>query len=196
MTEPVIGQVGELVCTQAFPSMPLRFWGDPDGARYHAAYYERYEGVWAHGDFASWTDHGGVVIHGRSDTTLNPGGVRIGTAEIYRQVERIPEVLEALAFGQECDGDTRIVLLVRLVEGAHFDEELVGEIKQRIRTGCTPRHVPALVLEVADLPRTRSGKLAELAVAEVVNGGTVRNTSALANPESLDAIASLAQLTI
>ena len=190
------GVRGELVCTQAFPSMPLRFWGDHDGARYHAAYYERYEGVWAHGDFASWTDHGGVVIHGRSDTTLNPGGVRIGTAEIYRQVERIPEVLEALAFGQECDGDTRIVLLVRLVEGAHFDEELVGEIKQRIRTGCTPRHVPALVLEVADLPRTRSGKLAELAVAEVVNGGTVRNTSALANPESLDAIASLAQLTI
>lgn len=190
-----VGERGELVCTEPFPSMPLRFWGDDDGSRYRGAYYERFGGVWAHGDFASWTEHGGVVIHGRSDTTLNPGGVRIGTAEIYRQVERIPEVLEALAFGQVWDGDTRIVLLVRLAEGASLDEAVIGEIKARIRTGCTPRHVPAVVAAVDDLPRTRSGKLAELAVAEIVNGGVVRNTSALANPETLDAIAGLPALS-
>lgn len=188
------GVRGELVCTQPFPSMPLRFWGDDSGARYHAAYYERFPGVWAHGDYASWTEHGGMIIHGRSDTTLNPGGVRIGTAEIYRQVERIPQVLEALAFGQVWEGDTRIVLLVRLAGGVVLDRALVDDIKSRIRTGCTPRHVPAVVAVVDDLPRTRSGKLAELAVAEIVNGGVVRNTSALANPESLDAIAALPAL--
>ncbi len=189
------GERGELVCTAPFPSTPLGFWGDGPlgelGPRYRSAYFERFPDVWAHGDFASWTDHGGMVIHGRSDTTLNPGGVRIGTAEIYRQVEQVPEVLESLVFGKEVDGDVEISLLVRLVEGAELGDEMVADIKTRIRTGCTPRHVPALVLAVEDLPRTRSGKLAELAVSDRVNGRDVRNTSALANPESLDAIAAL-----
>jgi acetoacetyl-CoA synthetase len=207
------GVRGELVCTGPFPSMPLTFWGDGtvgdgavgdgavgDGAvgdaaaatvgpRYHAAYFERFPGVWAHGDFATWTPHGGMVIHGRSDTTLNPGGVRIGTAEIYRQVEQIPDVLESLVFGQEVGDDVRIVLLVRLADGTDLSDALVADIRSRIRTGCTPRHVPAVVVAVDDLPRTRSNKLAELAVADRVNGREVRNTSALANPEALDAIA-------
>lgn len=187
------GERGELVCTQAFPSMPLGFWGDGPlgdvGPRYHAAYFERIPGIWAQGDFATWTSHGGMVIHGRSDTTLNPGGVRIGTAEIYRQVESVPEVLESLVFGQEVDNDVRIVLLVRLAEGTALDDELVSSIRTRVRQGCTPRHVPALVVQVDDLPRTRSGKLAELAVADQVNGREVRNTTALANPESLEHIA-------
>jgi acetoacetyl-CoA synthetase len=188
-----VGERGDLVCVRPFPSMPLGFWGDDDGSRYRAAYFERFAGrdVWAQGDFATRTAHGGVVIHGRSDTTLNPGGVRIGTAEIYRQVEQIPEVVESLVFGQDWDGDTRIVLLVRLAEGAELDEGLVAEIKARIRTGCSPRHVPAVIAQVEDLPRTRSGKLAELAVADVVNGREVRNTSALANPETLEVIAAL-----
>ncbi|MFV0318549.1 MAG: acetoacetate--CoA ligase [Microthrixaceae bacterium] len=202
------GERGELVCTEVFPSTPLRFWDDghggkgtetassPDepevGPRYSAAYFERFSGaVWAHGDFASWTDHGGIVIHGRSDTTLNPGGVRIGTAEIYRQVEQVPEVLESLVFGREVDGDTRIVLLVTLKDGTGLDEDLVADIRERIRTACTPRHVPAEILQIPDLPRTRSGKLAELAVADKVNGREVRNTSALANPATLDDIAAL-----
>lgn len=189
------GVRGELVCTEGFPSTPLRFWNDGEsqgvGPRYMAAYFERFAGVWAHGDFASFTDRGGIVIHGRSDTTLNPGGVRIGTAEIYRQTEQIPEVLESLVFGQEVDGDVRIVLLVRLVAEAELTDELVADIRNRIRAGCSPRHVPAAVRAVDDLPRTRSGKLAELAVADRVNGREVRNTSALANPHTLDVIAAL-----
>ncbi len=189
------GERGELVCTAPFPSTPLGFWGDGPlgemGPRYRGAYFERFPDVWAHGDFASWTSHGGMVIHGRSDTTLNPGGVRIGTAEIYRQVEQIPMVLESLVFGEEVDSDVRIVLLVRLADGAALDDDMVADIRGRIRSGCTPRHVPALVLEVDDLPRTRSGKLAELAVSDKVNGREVRNTSALANPECLDSIAAL-----
>ena len=140
------------------------------GPRYRAAYFERIPGVWAHGDFATWTEHGGMVIHGRSDTTLNPGGVRIGTAEIYRRVEHIPSVVESLVFGQQVDDDVRIVLLVRLAEGSVLDDELVASIRSRVREGCTRRHVPGLVVAVEDLPRTRSGKLAELAVADVVNG--------------------------
>jgi acetoacetyl-CoA synthetase len=182
------GTPGELVCRAPFPSMPLGFWNDPGGARYHAAYYERFLETWAHGDFASWTVHGGMVIHGRSDATLNPGGVRIGTAEIYRVVEAIPEVLESLAFGQERDGDVRIVLLVRLADGVELTDELVAEIRTRIRTECSPRHVPAVVAQVDDLPRTRSNKLVELAVADAVHGRPVRNTEALANPEAIDAI--------
>jgi acetoacetyl-CoA synthetase len=189
------GERGELVCTRVFPSMPLGFRGDgplgTPGPRYRASYFERFPGVWAHGDFATWTEHGGMIIHGRSDTTLNPGGVRIGTAEIYRQVEQLPEVIESLAFGREVAGDVEIVLLVRLAEHVELDEELVGAIRERIRTGCTPRHVPRQVLAVDDLPRTRSNKLAELAVADVVNGREVRNTTALANPESLQRIAAL-----
>ncbi len=187
------GERGELICAQPFPSMPLGFWGDGPlgeiGPKYRAAYFERIDGVWAQGDFATWTEHGGIVIHGRSDTTLNPGGVRIGTAEIYRQVERVPQVAESLVFGQQVDNDVRIVLLVRLAAGIELDDELVAGIRSRVRQGCTPRHVPSLVVAVDDLPRTRSGKLAELAVADRVNGREVRNTTALANPEALEHIA-------
>ena len=174
--------------------MPLGFWGDPDGAKYHAAYFAKNPGIWSHGDFASWTPRGGMVVHGRSDTTLNPGGVRIGTAEIYRRVEQIDVIVESLVFGQEWEGDTRIVLLVRMADGVELDDALTEEIKRTIRTGCTPRHVPARVVVVDDLPRTRSGKLAELAVTDAVNGREVRNTSALANPETLGVIAGLAEL--
>lgn len=186
---------GELVCTMAFPSMPLGFWDDPTGDRYNAAYFERFEGVWAQGDFASWTDHGGIVIHGRSDATLNAGGVRIGTAEIYRQVDQLPQVQESLAVGQAWDDDTRIVLFVRLMQGQTLTEELVGEIKIRLRDNCSPRHVPSRLVAVDDLPRTRSGKLAELAVADVINGRVVRNSEALANPESLLLFENLAELS-
>ena len=191
------GARGELVCTHSFPSMPLGFWGDENDAKYTTAYFERFpdHDVWAHGDFAAWTDHRGFVIHGRSDATLNPGGVRIGTAEIYRQVEQLPEIVESLVFGQEHDNDTRIVLLVRTAPGVTLTDDLRAEIKRRIRTNCTPRHVPALVLAVQDLPRTRSGKLTELAVADAVNGREVRNTEAMANPEALWAIAALPELT-
>ena len=188
------GVHGELVCTAAFPSMPLEFWGDEDGNRYTAAYFDRFEGVWTHGDFASWTTNGGIQIHGRSDATLNSAGVRIGTAEIYRQVDQIPEVAESLAIGQEWDNDTRIVLFVRLIDGITLDDSLRQQIVKVLRTNCSPRHVPSKIVQVSDIPRTRSGKLAELAVADVVHGRPVRNTEALANPESLDNFAGLAQL--
>jgi acetoacetyl-CoA synthetase len=183
------GLRGELVCTQAFPSMPLGFWNDTDGMKYHSAYFARFPNVWAHGDFASWTEHGGMMIHGRSDTTLNPGGVRIGTAEIYRVVENIPGVLESLVFGQDWQSDVRVVLLVRLEPERSLTTELEMEIKAHIRAATTPRHVPAMILQVADLPRTRSNKLVELAVADAVNGRIVRNTEAIANPEALWEIA-------
>jgi acetoacetyl-CoA synthetase len=184
ITEP--GVKGELVCTAPFPSVPLGFWGDDDGSRFRAAYFDRFPGVWAHGDFASWTEHGGMVIHGRSDATLNAGGVRIGTAEIYAQVEQLHDVVEAVAVGQEWDGDTRIVLFVKLVPGAFLGERLQADIRTVLRTNASPRHVPAKIVQVADVPRTRSNKISELAVADVVNGREVRNTEALANPECLD----------
>lgn len=179
------GVKGELVCTRPFPSVPLGFWGD-DGDRFTSAYFARFPGVWAHGDFASWTPSGGMVIHGRSDATLNAGGVRIGTAEIYSQVEGFTEVAEAVAIGQEWDGDTRIVLFVRMAPGHRLDGELVERIRRRLRTEASARHVPARIVEVTDVPRTRSNKISELAVADVVNGRAVRNTEALANPESLE----------
>ncbi len=185
---------GELVCTKTFPSMPVGFWNDPDGAKYRAAYFERFDNIWCHGDFAEWTAHGGIIIHGRSDATLNPGGVRIGTGEIYRQVEQIPEVLEALAIGQEFAGDVRIVLFVRLAEGVTLDDALTARIKARIRSGASPRHVPAKVVAVADIPRTKSGKIVELAVREVVHGRPVNNVEALANPDALDNFRDLAVL--
>jgi acetoacetyl-CoA synthetase len=187
------GVRGELVCTSPFPSMPLHFFGD-DGSKYDAAYFAGFPGVWTHGDFASRTAHGGFIVHGRSDATLNAGGVRIGTAEIYRQVEQFPEVAEALAVGQEWQDDTRIVLFVRMAPGAELTEDLQQQIKRRLRAECSPRHVPARMAAVADLPRTRSGKLAELAVADVVNSREVRNITALANPEALDGFAGLAVL--
>ncbi|MDO9418295.1 acetoacetate--CoA ligase [Pararhizobium sp.] len=185
---------GELVCTKAFPSMPVMFWNDPDGAKYKAAYFERFDNVWCHGDFAEWTDHGGIVIHGRSDATLNPGGVRIGTAEIYNQVEQMDEVTEALCIGQSWDDDVRVVLFVRLAGGVALDEALEKKIRTIIRTGASPRHVPAKIVAVSDIPRTKSGKIVELAVREVVHGRPVKNKEALANPEALSLYADLVQL--
>ncbi len=190
----VRGEKGELVCTRPFPSMPVGFWNDPDGARYRGAYFERFTNVWAHGDFAEVTDHGGFIIHGRSDATLNPGGVRIGTAEIYRQVEQVDEVVESLAIGQQRDGDERVVLFVRLRDGMTLDDDLIRAIRTRIRTGASPRHMPAKVIAVPDLPRTKSGKLVELAVRELVHGRPVRNIEALANPEALDVFRDLPDL--
>ena len=177
---------GELVCTRPFPCMPVMFWGDPSGAKYRAAYFERFPNVWCHGDFAESTVHGGLIIHGRSDATLNPQGVRIGTAEIYAQAEQIPEILETIAIGQDWDNDVRVVLFVRLKEGSHLDADLEKRIRTQIRVGASPRHVPAKILEVADIPRTRSGKITELAVRDVVHGRPVKNTEALANPECLE----------
>jgi acetoacetyl-CoA synthetase len=181
-----VGVAGELVCTRPFPSMPVGFWSDPDGSRYRAAYFERFPGVWHHGDFATRTAHGGFVIHGRSDATLNPGGVRIGTAEIYRQVEGLDEVAESLVIGQPWDGDVRVVLFVRMREGTVLDDALRERIRARIRASTTPRHVPARIVAVADIPRTRSGKIVELAVRDVVAGRPVKNREALANPEALE----------
>jgi acetoacetyl-CoA synthetase len=192
--KPVRGEKGELVCTKAFPSMPVMFWNDPEGAKYRAAYFERFDNIWCHGDFAEWTEHGGIVIHGRSDATLNPGGVRIGTAEIYNQVEQMDEVVEALCIGQDWEDDVRVVLFVRLASGLSLTEELDRKIKTRIRTGATPRHVPAKIVEVADIPRTKSGKIVELAVREVVHGRPVKNKEALANPEALSLFANLEPL--
>lgn len=185
---------GELVCRRPFPSMPVMFWNDPDGAKYRAAYFERFDNTWCHGDFAEWTQHGGIVIHGRSDATLNPGGVRIGTAEIYAQVEQIPEVLEALAIGQNVDDDVRVVLFVRLAEGQTLTEELVARIKHQVRVGASPRHVPAKIVAVPDIPRTKSGKIVELAVRDVVHGREVKNKEALANPEALELFRNLPEL--
>jgi acetoacetyl-CoA synthetase len=184
--KPVRGEKGELVCTRPFPSMPIRFWNDPGDAKYRAAYFERYDNVWHHGDFAEWTRHGGLIIHGRSDATLNPGGVRIGTAEIYGQVEKLPDIIESLAIGQDWQGDVRIVLFVRLRDGVTLDEALAARIKSQIRTGASPRHVPAKIIAVADIPRTKSGKITELAVRDVVAGRAVKNREALANPEALE----------
>jgi len=183
---PTRQEKGELVCTRAFPSMPVGFWNDPDGKKYRAAYFERFDNVWCHGDFAEWTAHGGMVIHGRSDATLNPGGVRIGTAEIYNQVEQMPEVAEALCIGQDFEGDVRVVLFVRLAADIALDDDLEKRVRQKIRTGCSPRHVPAKIVAVADIPRTKSGKITELAVRDVVHGREVKNKEALANPQALE----------
>ncbi|HET7201881.1 MAG TPA: acetoacetate--CoA ligase [Steroidobacteraceae bacterium] len=180
------GERGELVCTRPFPSMPVGFWNDPDGGKYRAAYFERFPGVWCHGDYAVLTEHDGIVILGRSDAVLNPGGVRIGTAEIYRQVEKLDEILESLAIGQAWDNDVRVVLFVRLRDGLVLDEPLTERIRRQIRAHTTPRHVPARIVAVPDIPRTISGKIVELAVREVVHGRPVRNTDALANPGALE----------
>jgi len=182
----VIGEKGELVCAQHFTSMPVGFWNDADGEKFRSAYFETFPGIWAHGDYAEETPHGGLIIHGRSDAVLNPGGVRIGTAEIYRQVEKVEQVLESIAIGQEWDGDVRVVLFVRLRDGVTLDEALHKQICQVIRANTTPRHVPARIIAVADIPRTISGKIVELAVRNVVHGKPVKNTDALANPQALD----------
>ena len=192
--QPIRRQKGELVCTAPFPSMPVGFWNDPDGSRYRAAYFERFPGVWCHGDYVELTEHDGLVIYGRSDAVLNPGGVRIGTAEIYRQVERLDEVVESLAIGQNWDNDVRVVLFVRLREGLQLDQALTDHIRLHIRQNTTPRHVPARVVQVADIPRTKSGKIVELAVRNVVHGEPVKNIEALANPEALEHFRNRAEL--
>ncbi|MBI1395841.1 MAG: acetoacetate--CoA ligase [Betaproteobacteria bacterium] len=192
--QPVIGEKGELVCTAPFPCMPVCFWNDTDGAKYRAAYFERFPNVWCHGDYMEITDHGTCVIYGRSDAVLNPGGVRIGTAEIYRQVERLDEVVESLVIGQDWNNDVRVVLFVRLRDGASLDDSLVKRIKEQIRSNTTPRHVPDRIVAVADIPRTKSGKIVELAVRDVVHGRPVKNKEALANPEALELFRDLPEL--
>lgn len=181
-----VGEKGELVCTKPFPSMPVAFWGDDDGSRYFSAYFDRFKNIWCHGDWVEKTDHHGWIIHGRSDATLNPGGVRIGTAEIYRQVEQIPAIKESIAVGQDWDGDVRVILFVVLQENQTLNDDLIQTVKQKIRTGASPRHVPAKVIAVNDIPRTKSGKITELAVREIIHHRPVKNVEALANPESLD----------
>ncbi|WP_396223458.1 acetoacetate--CoA ligase [Gemmatimonas sp.] len=194
---PVRGVPGELVCTKPFPSMPVAFWNDPDGALYRAAYFEQIPGVWRHGDWAEITLHDGLVIHGRSDATLNPGGVRIGTAEIYRQVEQIPEVVESLVVEQTIgDGDSRVVLFVRLREGHDLTETLQQQIRHRIREHASPHHVPRVIVAIGDLPRTISGKITELAVREVIHGRPVKNVDALANPAALELFRDLPALRL
>ena len=192
----VIGAKGELVCTNAFPSMPIYFWNDPDGAKYRAGYFERFPSIWCHGDYMELTPRGTAVIYGRSDATLNPGGVRIGTAEIYRQVEQLDEVVESLVIGQDWDNDVRVVLFVRLRDGLALDDALARKIRDRIRVNTTPRHVPAKIVQVADIPRTKSGKIVELAVRNVVHGNPVKNLDALANPEALEQFRDRPELTL
>ena len=192
--QPLASGKGELVCTCAFPAMPIGFWNDPDRSRFRSAYFERFEDNWCHGDFAEWTGHGGIVIHGRSDATLNPGGVRIGTAEIYNQVERITEIESAVCIGQDWDNDVRVVLFVKLRSGVTLDAPLTQKIRQKIRTGASPRHVPAKIIAVADIPMTKTGKVVELAVREVVHGRPVKNEEALANPQALLLFGGLAEL--
>jgi len=192
----VVDQTGELTCSQPFPCMPVAFWNDKDGSRYRAAYFETHRGIWSHGDYARLTPAGGVVIYGRSDATLNPGGVRIGTAEIYRQVEKLNEVVESICVGQDIGGDVRVVLFVRLRNGIELDDALRDKIRSTVRANATPRHVPAVILAVPDIPRTVSGKITELAVRDVIHGREVKNTSALANPDALEYFRDLKQLRL
>jgi acetoacetyl-CoA synthetase len=189
-----MGQKGELVCTTPFPSMPLYFWGDEGDQKYHATYFETYPNTWCHGDYAEATPHGGFIIYGRSDAVLNPGGVRIGTAEIYRQVEQIPEVLESIAVGQEWQGDVRVILFVVLRKGATLTDTLKDQIKKQIRQNASPRHVPAKIIAVNAIPRTLSGKIVELAVRETIHGRGVKNKASLANPEALEQFKNIREL--
>jgi acetoacetyl-CoA synthetase len=191
---PIQGEKGELVCTAPFPSMPIYFWNDPQGEKYRAAYFDKYPNIWCHGDYVELTEYQGLIIHGRSDAVLNPGGVRIGTAEIYRQVEQLPEVLESLVIGQDWEGDVRVVLFVRLRENLNLDAALIQKIKQQIRQNTTPRHVPSKIIQVQDIPRTKSGKIVELAVRHIVHGRAVKNQEALANPQALQLFANLDEL--
>jgi len=192
--KPVIGEQGELVCTASFPSMPIYFWNDPEGIKYRAAYFDVFPNVWHHGDFIEITEHGGVKIFGRSDATLNPAGVRIGTAEIYRQVESLDEISDSIVVGQDWDNDVRVLLFVKTVANVELTEELKHKIKRTIRENTTPRHVPALILPVADIPVTLNGKKVEMAVRNVIEGKPVTNKDALANPEALDQFARFSEL--
>jgi acetoacetyl-CoA synthetase len=193
---PIAGAPGELVCTRPFPSMPVSFWDDPGGVKYRAAYFEHFPGVWRHGDWAERTEHDGLIIYGRSDATLNPGGVRIGTAEIYRQVERLPEVVESLVIAQDWEDDVRVVLFVRLKEGLVLDEPLRERIRREIRANASPHHVPKKILQVPDLPRTINGKLSELAVRAAVHGRAIGNRDALANPQALELFRDMPELAV
>ncbi|MGI9347625.1 MAG: AMP-binding enzyme, partial [Gammaproteobacteria bacterium] len=183
--ESLRGAPGELVCTAPFPSMPVMFWHDADGKKYREAYFAKFEGVWTHGDWATMTAAGGIIIHGRSDATLNPGGVRIGTAEIYRHAEAFPDIAEALAVGQDWGGDQRVILFVKMAPGAVLDDDLQKRLRLALRQKASPRHVPAKIIAVADLPRTRSGKISEIAAREVIHNRPIKNREALANPEVL-----------
>ena len=191
----VENEKGELVCTQCFPTMPLYFWNDKKNEKYHDAYFSKYKNVWCHGDYILKTENNGFIIFGRSDATLNPGGVRIGTAEIYRQVEQIEEVIEGLVIGQIWQGDTRVVLFIRLNENVALTEDLINKIKTKIRAGASPRHVPAKIIVVNDIPRTKSGKIAELAVRDLVHDKKINNETALANPECLDEYKNIKELS-
>ena len=185
---------GELVCTQSFPTMPLYFWNDKNNEKYHDAYFNKYPNIWCHGDYILKTANNGFIIFGRSDATLNPGGVRIGTAEIYRQVEQIEEVLEGLVVGQMWQGDTRVILFIRLNKNTDLTQDLIDKIKSKIRVGASPRHVPAKIIAVNDIPRTKSGKIAELAVRDLIHNKQINNQTALANPECLDEYKNIAEL--
>jgi acetoacetyl-CoA synthetase len=194
--KPVVEEKGELVCVKPFPCMPIGFYNDPGDAKYRAAYFDNYPNIWCHGDYVELTKHGGMIIYGRSDATLNPGGVRIGTAEIYRQVEKIDEVIESLVIGQDWQNDVRVVLFVRLRDGLTLSKDIIDRIRKQVREGATPRHVPALILQVQDIPRTKSGKIVELAVRNVVMGRPVKNVEALANPEALDHFRNRSELAV
>jgi acetoacetyl-CoA synthetase len=192
--KPVVNQQGELVCTKPFPSMPIYFWDDPDGRKYHGAYFDVYPNIWRHGDFIVVNENGGVVIYGRSDATLNPGGVRIGTAEIYRQVEQLEEIEDSIVVGQNWNNDVRVILFVKLAQGHGLTEDLKKKIKNVIRTNASPRHVPAKILAVPDIPYTLNMKKVELAVKKVIHHQPVLNKDALRNPEVLDYYADLVEL--
>jgi acetoacetyl-CoA synthetase len=192
--QPVINQQGELVCTAPFPSMPIYFWNDPDGKKYHSAYFDVYPNVWRHGDYILITEQGGVIMYGRSDATLNPGGVRIGTAEIYRRIDTIEEVADAVVIGQNWKNDVRVILFVKMAEGRALTDEIRQKIRQAIRTNASPRHVPAKIIAIADIPYTLNMKKVELAVRKVVHGQEVRNKDALRNPECLDLYADIKEL--
>jgi len=190
----LVEEAGDLVCTKPFPSMPVGFWADEDGAKYQAAYFDVYPNVWCHGDWVELTERGGMIIYGRSDATLNPGGVRIGTAEIYREVEQFDDVIEGLCIGQSWDGDTRVVLFVVMRDGRELTEDLQDAIRKRIRENCTTRHVPAKIIAVPDIPRTKSGKITELAVRDIIEGRPIKNKEALANAGALQYFENLTEL--
>lgn len=192
---PVRGAKGELVCQKPFPCMPVNFWGDDGDKKYLSAYFSRFDNVWCHGDYVEITTHNGLIFHGRSDSVLNPSGVRIGTAEIYRQVDKVAAVVDSVVIGQNYDGDVRVILFVQLREGLVLNDELIQEIKHTIRQNTTPRHVPAVVLAVTDIPKTKSGKIVEIAVRDTVHGEPVKNQTALANPEALAQFAKRLELS-
>ncbi len=192
--KPITGTGGELVCLKPFPCMPVGFWNDENNTRYKSAYFDMFDNIWAHGDWVEKTENNGFIIHGRSDATLNPGGVRIGTAEIYRQVEKLDGILESIAVGQDFDGDVRVILFVVLKSGWSLDTNFIKEIKSAIRSGATPRHVPAKIIAISDIPRTKSGKITEIAVRDVIMGRRIKNIEALANPEALKLYEELPEL--